>query len=378
MKEEKLYSDIKKLIEQAKSFVVQNVNTTLVFTNFHIGKMIVEDEQQGRERAKYAKKTLSNLSKKLTKEFGNGYSKSNLEYMRKFFLLYENRDIWQANKNKSAITQSVIGQSQKTKSAISQFNASPSPIWQSAAAISRQMIISHFAELFRLSWTHYIHLMRIENEAERNFYEIEAANNNWSVRELQRQYNSSLYERIALSKDKKKVKELSSKGQLIVEPIDMLKDPYVLEFLGLKKEYAYTETELETALINKLEHFLLELGKGFLFQSRQQRIFFDGENFYIDLVFYNRILKCFVLIDLKIGELKHQDIGQMQMYVNFYDREMREKDENNTVGIVLCKQTNKAVVEYTLPEDNKQIFAREYKLYLPSKKQLQNLLLERI
>ena len=220
--------------------------------------------------------------------------------------------------------------------------------------------------------------MRIENEDERNFYEIETANNSWSVRELKRQYDSSLYERIALSKDKKKVKELSNKGQIITEPIDMLKDPYVLEFLGLKEEYAYTETELETALINKLEHFLLELGKGFLFQSRQQRISFDGENFYIDLVFYNRILKCFVLIDLKIGELKHQDIGQMQMYVNFYDREIKEKDENNTVGIVLCKQTNKVVVEYTLPKDNKQIFAREYKLYLPSKKQLQNLLLEKI
>jgi len=375
MKEEKLYTDIKKLIEQAKNFVVQNINTTLVFTNYHIGKMIVDDEQHGNERAKYAEKTLSNLSKKLTKEFGKGYSKSNLEYMRKFFLLYENRDIWQPGKNKSVITQSLIGQSEKTKSSVSQFSGSPSPLKQMVTA---QSIIAQFSGLFKLSWTHYIMLMRIENEEERNFYEIETVNNNWSVRELQRQYNSSLYERIALSKDKKKVKELSSKGQIISQPIDMLKEPYVLEFLGLKEESAYTETELETALINKLEHFLLELGKGFLFQSRQQRISFDGENFYIDLVFYNRILKCFVLIDLKIGELKHQDIGQMQMYVNFYDREIKEKDENKTVGIVLCKQTNKAVVEYTLPENNNQIFAREYKLYLPSKKQLKDLLLEKI
>ena len=375
MKEEKLYTDIKKLIEQAKNFVVQNINTTLVFTNYHIGKMIVDDEQHGNERAKYAEKTLSNLSKKLTKEFGKGYSKSNLEYMRKFFLLCENRDIWQPGKNKSVITQSLIGQSEKTKSSVSQFSGSPSPLKQMVTA---QSIIAQFSGLFKLSWTHYIMLMRIENEEERNFYEIETVNNNWSVRELQRQYNSSLYERIALSKDKKKVKELSSKGQIISQPIDMLKEPYVLEFLGLKEESAYTETELETALINKLEHFLLELGKGFLFQSRQQRISFDGENFYIDLVFYNRILKCFVLIDLKIGELKHQDIGQMQMYVNFYDREIKEKDENKTVGIVLCKQTNKAVVEYTLPENNNQIFAREYKLYLPSKKQLKDLLLEKI
>ncbi len=218
--------------------------------------------------------------------------------------------------------------------------------------------------------------MKIENEDERKFYEIETTNNNWSVRKLARQYNSSLYERIALSKNKKMVKELSAKGQIIAKPIDMLKEPYILEFLGLKEESVYTETELETALINKLESFLLELGKGFLFQSRQQRISFDGKNFYIDLVFYNRILKCFVLIDLKIGELTHQDIGQMQMYVNFYDREIKTNEENKTVGLVLCKQTNKAVVEYTLPEKNDQIFAREYKLYLPSKKQLQNLLLK--
>ena len=286
MKEEKLYSDIKKLIEQAKSFVVQNINTTLVFTNYHIGKMIVDDEQQGSERAKYSEKTLTNLSKKLTDEFGKGYSARNLRAFRQFYLIYEKRNIWQ----------SVIAKSGKTKSPISQFGASPSPIQQSVVANSKQMIsaqsaVAQFSELFKLSWTHYILLMRIENEDERNFYEIETANNSWSVRELKRQYDSSLYERIALSKDKKKVKELSNKGQIITQPIDMLKEPYVLEFLGLKEESAYTETELETALINKLEHFLLELGKGFLFQSRQQRISFDGENFYIDLVFLQQNIK---------------------------------------------------------------------------------------
>jgi predicted nuclease of restriction endonuclease-like (RecB) superfamily len=370
MKNEKLYSDIKSLIQQAKNFVVQNINTTLAFTNFQIGRLIVEDEQQGSERAKYAEKTLKNLSNKLTKEFGRGYTKRNLELMRQFYITYSK-------------AKSLISQSGKTKSHISQTQITRSLIQQSVVAKSppfttAQSTITQFSELFKLSWTHYILLLRIENEDERNFYEIEAANNSWSVRELQRQYSSSLYERIALSKDKKKVKELSSRGQIIVQPIDILKEPYVLEFLGLKEESVYTETELETALINKLENFLLELGKGFLFHSRQQRISLNRENFYIDLVFYNRILKCFVLIDLKIGELKHQDIGQMQMYVNFYDREIKEKDENKTVGIVLCKQTNKAVVEYTLPENNKQIFAREYKLYLPSKKQLQNLLLEKI
>lgn len=359
MKNDKLlYSEIKQLIEKAKSFIVQNVNTTLVFTNYHIGKMIVENEQQGNERAKYAEKTLGNLSKKLTKDFGRGYTKRNLELMRKFYITYSK-------------TKSLISQSNKTKSSIAKSENS-----QYKRGFQTKPLIMQFGELFKLSWTQYIFLMKIENEYERNFYEIEAINNNWSVRELTRQYNSSLYERIALSKDKKKLTELSKKGQQIVKPIDMLKDPYILEFLELKEESVYTETELETALINKLENFLLELGKGFLFQSRQQRISFDGKNFYIDLVFYNRILKCFVLVDLKIGELTHQDIGQMQMYVNFYDREIKSKEENKTVGLVLCKQTNKTVVEYTLPKNNDQIFAREYKLYLPSKKQLQNLLLE--
>lgn len=363
MQIEKLYADIKQLIAQAKSFVVQNINTTLVFTNYHIGKRIVEDEQRGSQRAKYAENTLKNLSKKLTKEFGGGYSVDNLQRTRNFYLTYQSR------------IYATLSRKSLKKSATALHKSSRIQPQIKNEFLSQQTLFAEFKRYFPLSWSHYSLLLKIENEEERNFYEIETANNNWSVRELQRQYNSSLYERLALSKDKKKVKELSRKGQIIAHPIDMLKEPYVLEFLGLKEESVYTETELETALINKLEHFLLELGKGFLFQSRQQRITFNGENFYIDLVFYNRILKCFVLVDLKIGKLRHQDIGQMQMYVNFYDREIKTKEENKTVGIVLCKQTNKAVVEYTLPEKNDRIFAREYRLYLPSKKQLQDLLL---
>lgn len=361
---EKLYSEVKQLIEQAKSFVVQNINTTLVFTNYNIGKIIVEDEQQGSERAKYAEKTLKNLSKKLTKDFGVGYTTRNLELMRKFFLTY--------SKTKSLISQSEISVSATRKSVVSK------QIVKSEEVGITKSPIAQFGQIFKLSWTHYIFLMRINNEEERSFYEIESADNNWSIRELQRQYNSSLYERLALSKNKKAVIELSKNGQIITKPIDMLKEPVVLEFLEIEKKSEYTESQLETAIINKLEKFLLEMGKGFLFQSRQQRISFNGKNFHIDLVFYNRLLKCFVLIDLKIGELTHQNIGQMQMYVNFYDREVKDKDENKTVGIVLCKQANKAVVEFTLPEDNDQIFAREYMLYLPSKKQLQKLLLEKI
>lgn len=221
-----------------------------------------------------------------------------------------------------------------------------------------------------MSWTHYIQLLKIENEAERNFYEIEATQNYWSVRELQRQFNSAIYERVALSKDKKGLKALAKKGQTIERPTDALKSHYVLEFLDLKEDKQYSENDLETAIIDKLEHFMLELGKGFLFDGRQKRFTFEGDSFFVDLVFYNRFLKCFVLFDLKIGKLTHQDIGQMQMYVNYYDRKIKLPEENSTIGIILCKEENKTVVEFTLPEKNNQIFAKAYKQILPSKEDL--------
>lgn len=326
-----LFLSVKQLIDQAKNFVVQNVNTTLVFTNYHIGKMIVEDEQQGKKRAVYAEKTLKNLSNRLTKEFGSGYSEDNLNRMRNFYLLFNTR-ISATVLRKSEIVQAPSAQLGKYETA-----SRKSEVIQNkndAQLVKWQTVFAKFHLHFPLSWSHYSFFLRIENEDERNFYEIETANNNWSVRELQRQYNSSLYERLSLSKNKKTVKALSKKGQIISRPIDMLKEPYVLEFLDLKEETVYSESQLETAIIDRLEKFLLELGKGFLFKSRQERITLNGKNFYIDLVFYNRLLKCFVLIDLKIGELTHQDIGQMQMYVNFYDREVKNKNENKTVGIV--------------------------------------------
>jgi len=362
-KKDELFYKISELIIASRNSVVQNINYAMLITYFYIGKNIVEDEQKGKKRADYAKKTLTTLSKKLSKDFGKGFSVDNLERMRKFYELYSVRISASAmRKLSSKKSASVSRKSSKTKSVISKSNLEQIKILQTV-----------FSE-YKLSWTHYTILMKINNDEERNFYELEAAENNWSVRELQRQYNSSLYERIALSKDKNKVRELSNKGQLINEPVDILKEPYVLEFLELKEETAYTESQLEQAIIDKIENFLLELGKGFLFDSRQKRISLDGDNFYIDLVFYNRLLKCFVLFDLKIGKLTHQDIGQMQMYVNCYDREIKTENENKTIGIVLCKQTNKTVVEFTLPEDNKSIFAREYKLYLPSKRDLQKLL----
>lgn len=216
--------------------------------------------------------------------------------------------------------------------------------------------------------------MRIDNQNERKFYEIESSKNNWSVRELQRQYDSALYTRLILSRNKDKVKELSEKGLILEKPKDAIKDPYILEFIGLPEHSEYSESQLEQKIIDKLEHFLLELGNGFTFVARQKRISFDDKHFRIDLVFYNRILKCFVLIDLKIGEIKHQDLGQMQMYVNYYDREIRLKDENKTIGLVLCQNKSESVVEYTLPESNEQIFASKYKTVLPSKEELKLLI----
>lgn len=215
--------------------------------------------------------------------------------------------------------------------------------------------------------------MRITDENERSFYEIETVAGNWSVRELSRNIDSALYTRLALSKDKEKVKQLAIKGQLIEQPTDAIKDPYILEFLDLPEHNTYSETELEQALIDKLEHFLLELGKGFTFVGRQVRFTFDEEHFRVDLVFYNRLLRCFVLIDLKIGKLKHQDLGQMQMYVNYYDRFEKSEDENPTIGIVLCKDKKDTLVEITLPKNNNQIFASRYLTILPSKEELKAL-----
>ncbi len=216
--------------------------------------------------------------------------------------------------------------------------------------------------------------MRIDNPEERSFYEIEARENNWSLRELQRQFDSSLYERLQLSRDKDGIKALAKQGQIIESPKDVIKDPYILEFLGLDELPQYSESELEQRLIDHLQTFLLELGKGFTFVGRQVRFTFDEQHFRVDLVFYNRLLRAFVLIDLKRGTLKHQDLGQMQMYVNYYDRFVKTDDENSTIGILLCTDKSDAMVEITLPQDNNQIFASKYQTYLPSKEELQKLI----
>ncbi len=347
-----LFGKIADLLTEARKYVVTSVNQTIVLTYFEVGRLIVEDEQKGKERAEYGKSVLKELSSRLAKEFGKGYSVRNLEQMRKFYLTYSKTQTMSANSD------SEIPQTQSVKFKIE----------KSASAMRKS------ESPFKLSWSHYLQLIKIANNEERNFYEIEAVHNNWSVRELERQYDSSLYERLILSRDKEGIKELSRKGQVVTKPIDSIKEPYVLDFLGLEEKNKYTESDLETAIINKLEHFLTELGKGFLFVGRQQRIIIEDEHFYVDLVFYNRLLQCFVLIDLKIGKLKHQDLGQMQMYVNYYDEFKKTNEENPTIGIVLCKQKNETLVRITLPKDNQQIFASKYQTVLPSKEELKQLI----
>lgn len=321
---ENFYNKITELLKVARKSIVQTVNNTMVITYFEIGKLIINEEQHGKEKAKYGQNLINELSEKLSNEFGKGFSTTNIKQMRSFYLTY--------SKGQTA------------------------------------------SDEFKLSWSHYLKLMRIDDENERKFYEIEAHKNNWSLKELQRQYDSALYTRLALSRDKNQVLELTKKGLILEKPKDAIKDPYILEFIGLPEQVNYSENELEQGLINKLEHFLLELGTGFAFVARQKRITFEEKHFRIDLVFYNRLLKCFVLIDLKIGELKHQDIGQMQMYVNYYDRSVKLNDENNTIGLILCQNKSEAVVQYTLPENNEQIFASKYQTVLPSKEKLKQLI----
>lgn len=351
---EALLLKLKGLIDNARRSVARQVDQAMTLTYFLVGRYIVEDEQEGKERAEYAAETLKIISRELSKDYGKGFSERNLQMMRRFYLVYSSR-----------FAGGLISQTMSAELSGMIDETSGNPISQTLSA--------KFSKPFVLSWSHYQLLCRIESEDERNFYEIESAQNNWSYRELERQFNSSLYERLALSRNKKQIKELSTRGQLVATPADAIKDPLVLEFLGLKEDTSYSESDLEAAIIDKLEHFLLEMGKGFLFVGRQVRISFEEEHFFIDLVLYNRLLKCFVIIDLKIGKLKHHDIGQMQMYVNYYDRVVKAPEENKSIGIIICKDKNDAVVEMTLPENNKQIFASKYQLYLPSKEELKAL-----
>lgn len=327
------------LIHYARGLAVQHINIIELMTNYALGRWIVEEQQNGQDRAKYGAHVIDRLSEAMTEEFGRGYSRESLRNARKFYLTFQDRI------SQTLFTEFAIEKSQTL------FGKLKNPP-------------------FVLSWSHYLILMRIQKEEERRFYEIEAAKSQWNVRTLQRQYASSLYERLLLSSDKDKVIELSTQGIVPQKPSDIVKDPMVLEFLGFPEKATYSETELETRLLNHLQEFIMELGTGFTFAARQKRFVFDEDTFYCDLVMYNRLLRCFVLFDLKVKKLTHKDLGQMQMYVNYYDRYERTEDENPTVGILLCKDKNDAMVELTLPKDA-NIYAAKYELYLPDKKLLQ-------
>jgi len=314
-----LISSIGTVLEKARKYVYSQINQILVKTYWNIGKQIIEYEQKGKEKAEYGSKLLDNLSKDLKLRYGKGFSRSNIIYMRLFYIKY-----------------------------------------------SKSETLSH-----QLSWSHYFELLKVEDDLERSFYEKQCIKENWSVRELKRQKNSTLFERIALSKDKKGVLELAKKGLLIEKATDAVKDPYVLEFLGIPEDYKYSEKELEQRIIDNLQKFLLELGRGFTFVSRQFRMTLGNRHYYVDLVFYHRILKCFVLIDLKIDEVTHSDIGQMNMYINYFKKEETAKGDNEPIGIILTKEKDRVVVEYALGGISNKLFVSKYKLYLPTKEELE-------
>jgi len=360
------------LVQQARQAVARNVNSVMVFTYYNVGRLLVEEWQQGEKRAEYGTQLIANVSADLTKTFGRGFSIPTLERMRQFFLVYSHSSKELRNSTVFQKCANVLRKSddiQIPSNSLTEFADLPI-----SSSLMRKSEDEAEICFLPISWTHYLFLMRIKNEIERQFYEVESFQNQWSVRELERQFNTGLFERLAISKNETEILRLAREGQIVEQPQDLLKDPLILDFLGLESSSDYTETELETAIINQIEKFMLELGKGFFFGGRQVRFSFNEEHYFVDLVFYNRFLKCFVLIDLKIGKLKHQDLGQMQMYVNYYDRFVKQNDENCTIGIVVCKTKEDAIVEITLPETNRQIFASQYETILPSKQQLIELL----
>ncbi|MFH1261605.1 MAG: PDDEXK nuclease domain-containing protein [Candidatus Micrarchaeota archaeon] len=315
---ENAYKEIRAILENARSRAYVAVNSTMVRAYWEIGRVIVGEEQKGKIRAEYGKRLIDSVSIKLSKEFGAGFNERNLWHMRNFYLKFKKVNALRTE----------------------------------------------------LSWIHYRLLLSIDDKNALEFYLTETANNRWSTRELDRQISAMLYEQLALSKDKSKLKELAVHGQILKMPAGIIKDPHVLEFLQVKENETLHENKLEELLTSKLKDFLLELGKGFSFVARQKRITVDGEHYHVDLVFYNYILKCFVLVDLKVGKLTHQDIGQMDFYVRYFEKEEKQAGDNPSIGMILCSNKNEAMVKYTLLAESRNIFASKYKLYLPTEKEL--------
>ena len=349
-----LAEKIEVLVTEARKKVASVANTAQVYTYYEIGRYIIEDEQGGKVRAEYGKGILKRVSERLTERLGKGWSVDTLENARNFYNIYAKSE--------------PVGR----KSDVPSEKSEPMARILGTTENRNQWSLN---QRFTLPWSHYQILTHVKDFNARSFYEIEAFKQQWSKRQLQRQIGSGLYERLALSRDKDEVMRLAMEGQVIEKPSDILKDPVVLEFIGLKSDASYSETDLESAIISRLQDFLLEMGKGFLFEARQKRFTFEERHFYVDLVLYNRLLQCYILVDLKMDDLTHQDLGQMQMYVNYYDRFVKEDFEKPTIGILLCERKNDALVELTLPKDT-NIYAQQYALCLPDKALLQQKLRE--
>lgn len=385
-----LYRRIREILEAARSGVARSVNTAQVVSNWLIGREIVEDEQRGQRRAGYGRQLIGDLSRRLQADFGGGFAVRNLETFRQFYLEYPGLMPIPHALRAEFKAASGISDALRRKSRAGLLPAPDAIVpagdsqrgkpGEISRAVRAELEIRHTlrGESWQpgqlnpnLSWTHYRTLLRVEKPEARSFYEIEALQSNWSARELERQINSLLYERLALSRDKKGLLRLARKGQEIQGPLDVFKDPLVLEFLKIPAAAKLVESDLEEALLDELQAFLLELGKGFAFVARQERLTLDGDHFYIDLVFYHTVLKCFVLVDLKVRKLTHEDLGQFQLYLNYYDRERRTPGDQPTLGLMLCTDKNDAVVRYTLGEEQqKKIFTSRYKLHLPSEAEL--------
>ncbi len=377
----KLYKNVSKHIDQARQGAQRAIDTEMVNAYWHIGREIIAEEQKGESKTQYGAYILDELSVKLMEQYGKGFGVSHLKNIRQFYIIYANRNLANVHEAQTRIETAKISYALEQKS----------DIYAPQTRIETAKIGYALGEEFglnapqppmspilrgpfhpRLGWIHYRALMRVTRQEARQFYEIEAIANNWSGRELERQISSLLFDRLAKSKNKQGLLELASAGQEITNPVDAIRDPMVLEFLNIPEAHALVESKLEEALTSNLQQFLLELGKGFAFIARQKRLTLDGDNYYADLVLYHVILKCYVIIDIKTKKLSHGDLGQMQLYVNYFDQEVKMKDDNPTVGLVLCTAKNDSMVQYTLGEKNKQIFASKYSMHFPSISVLEN------
>lgn len=347
-----LLDRVAEILHQARTKAVREINKAQVLAYWEIGREIVEFEQKGKAKAEYGEELIVKLAKDMTEKFGRGFSERNLRNMRAFYLNFPIRQTLSAKSLEEQKLQRPSGKS----------------VTPSRKSEISQTLSDKFEPM--LSWSHYCELLKVEEPLARSFYEQEANQNNWSVRELKRQINSMLFERLALSKDTKAVMRMAKRGQIVEKPEDAIKDPYILEFLNLKEEISYTESQLEQAIIDKLQYFLLEMGKGFTFVARQKRITIANRHYYIDLVFYNRFLRCFVLIDLKTGELEHADVGQMNFYLNYFKENEKAEDENDPIGLILCAKKDDIFARYVLGGLSNKVFASKYKLALPSEREL--------